>query len=163
IGVILYQMAAGAVPFSGATPFEVMMKRVQRPAQPIGELNPELPRYVQKIIERCMAIDPYLRYQNVAEILDELDSENVRTSSRYTLRSGRCDKPSVTARVVVVLLAAGGIWIARPACRSAASTPKGAPRIVSVLIADFENKTGEPVFDGTLEPAFSIAMEGAPF
>jgi tetratricopeptide (TPR) repeat protein/predicted Ser/Thr protein kinase len=162
IGVILYQMAAGVVPFTGATPFEVMMKRVQRPAQPIGELNPDLPRYLQKVIERCMAIDPNLRYQNVAEILSDLDSENVRSSPRYTALARRWVKPTVAAAVAVVVLAAGGVWIARNAGRTA-TAPKGAPKIVSVLIADFDNKTGEPVFDGTLEPAFSIAIEGAPF
>ncbi len=61
------------------------------------------------------------------------------------------------------MLAAGGVWIARTPSRSASAAPKGAPKIVSVLIADFENKTGEPVLDGTLEPAFAIALEGAPF
>lgn len=163
LGVILYQMAAGAVPFTGATPFEVMMRRMQRPAQPIGELNPELPRYLQKIIERCMAVDANLRYQNVAEILEDLDSENARTSPRYTALSRRWARPAAAAAIAVIVLAAGGIWIARTAGRSTATAPKGAPKIVSVLIADFENKTGEPVFDGTLEPAFAIALEGAPF
>jgi tetratricopeptide (TPR) repeat protein/predicted Ser/Thr protein kinase len=162
LGVILYQMAAGAVPFTGATPFEVMMRRMQRPAQPIGELNTGLPRYLQKITERCMATDPNLRYQNVAEILEDLDAENVRSSPRYTGLMRRWMKPAIAAAVVAILLAAGGIWIARTAGRSV-PTKKGAPKIVSVLIADFQNKTGEPVFDGTLEPAFSIAMEGAPF
>ncbi|HKD18029.1 MAG TPA: serine/threonine-protein kinase, partial [Thermoanaerobaculia bacterium] len=162
LGVILYQMAAGVVPFSGGTPFEIMMKRVQRPAQPVVELNAELPRYVQKVIERCMAVDATLRYQNVAEILEDLDAESVRSSPRYNALLRRWVKPAIAASVVAILLAAGGIWIARTAGRSA-STSKGTPKIVSVLIADFENKTGEPVFDGTLEPAFAIALEGAPF
>jgi|KBSMisStaDraftv2_1062788.scaffolds.fasta_scaffold24694_2 tetratricopeptide (TPR) repeat protein len=163
LGVILYQMAAGVVPFTGATPFEVMMRRVQRPAQPVGELNPDLPKYLQRIIERCLAVDPNLRYQNVAEILEDLDAESFRTSLRYSALSRRWVRPAALAVFAAVVLAAGGIWIARTAGRGAAAAPKAAPRIVSVLIADFENKTGEPVFDGTLEPAFAIALEGAPF
>jgi tetratricopeptide (TPR) repeat protein len=43
------------------------------------------------------------------------------------------------------------------------STPKGAHAPVSLLIADFDNKTGDSVFDGTLEPMLGIALEGAPF
>ena len=163
LGVILYQMAAGVVPFTGATPFEVMMRRVQRPAQPVGELNPDLPKYLQQIIERCLAVDPNLRYQNVAEILEDLDAESFRTSLRYSALSRRWVKPAAVAALAALVLVAGGVWIARTAGRGAASVPKGAPRIVSVLIADFENKTGEAVFDGTLEPAFAIALEGAPF
>ena len=76
LGVILYQMATGTVPFSGATPFEVMMVRVQRRPKPAKELTPELPVYLQKIIERCLVVDPALRYQNVGQILADLDSES---------------------------------------------------------------------------------------
>src|SRR5262249_35045394 len=39
----------------------------------------------------------------------------------------------------------------------------GAQRPVSMLVADFTNHAGDPVFDGTLEPAFTIALEGASF
>jgi tetratricopeptide (TPR) repeat protein len=163
LGVILYQMAAGVVPFTGATPFEVMIQRVQRPARPVGELNAELPVYLQKIIERCLAVDLSLRYQNVADVLGDLDAESFRTSLRYTALSRRWVKPAIAAAAAALILAAGGIWIARTAGRSTAAAPKGAQKIVPVLIADFENKTGESVFDGTLEPAFAIALEGAPF
>src|SRR5439155_1111118 len=105
LGVILYQMAAGVVPFTGATPFEVMIQRVQRPARPVGELNPELPRYLQKIIERCMAMDPSLRYQTVADILADLDAESFQTSLRYRALSRRWVKPAVAATAAAIVLA----------------------------------------------------------
>ena len=41
------------------------MVRVQRRPKPAKELTPELPVYLQKIIERCLVVDPALRYQNV--------------------------------------------------------------------------------------------------
>jgi len=159
LGVILYQMAAGAVPFTGATPFEVMMKRVQRPAQPIAELNPELPRYLQKIIERCMAVDQNLRYQNVGEILEDLDAENFKTSIRYTALSRRWVKPTIAAAIAAVLLGGAGLWI----YQRGRSAKHEVQRTQSVLVADFANHTGDAVFDGTLEPAFTVALEGASF
>src|SRR5262249_57975749 len=72
LGVILYQMAAGVVPFTGATPFEVMMARIQKPARPIVELNPELPVYLRRLIERCLAVHPGLRSTCVDAVLTHL-------------------------------------------------------------------------------------------
>ena len=159
LGVILYQMSAGVLPFTGATPFEVMMRRVQRPAQPVGELNADLPKYLQQIIERCLAVDPNLRYQNVGEILGDLDAEAFHRSLRYSTLRRRWLKPAAAAAVAAVILGAAGFWIYERG-RSAKSVVR---RAQSVLVADFANHTGDPVFDGTLEPAFTVALEGASF
>ena len=66
-----------------------------------------------------------------------------------------------------MVLVLGGVLVAVGGAGVAAwklwprSIAQGAPR--TVLVADFENKTGEEVFDGTLEPAIGITLEGAPF
>ena len=159
LGVILYQMATGTVPFGGATPFEVMITRIQRPPKPVRELNPELPVYLQKIIERCLTVDPKLRYQNVQEILEDLDAESFHTSIRYQTMSRRWTKPAAAAIALAVLLAAGGLWLYQKG-RSVKPTVQ---KTQSVLVADFANHAGDAVFDGTLEPAFTIALEGASF
>ena len=159
LGVILYQMATGTVPFGGATPFEVMITRIQRPPKPVRELNPELPVYLQKIIERCLTVDPKLRYQNVQEILEDLDAESFHTSIRYQTMSRRWTKPAAVAIVAAGVLAAGGLWLYQKG-RSVKPTVQ---KTQSVLVADFANHAGDAVFDGTLEPAFTIALEGASF
>lgn len=61
--------------------------------------------------------------------------------------------------LVVAGLAAWRLW-PRPAGQVAAPAT---PQAQTVLIADFENRTGEPVFEGTLEPTLTLAMEGASF
>jgi tetratricopeptide (TPR) repeat protein/predicted Ser/Thr protein kinase len=160
LGVILYQMATGSVPFGGATPFEVMVARIQRPPKPVRELNPELPVYLQKIIERCLAVDPGLRYQTVQEILEDLDAESFKTTIRYRAMSRRWFKPAIAAAVIAAVLGGAGLWIYR---QGRSAKPTAAPKPVSMLVADFTNHAGDPVFDGTLEPAFTIALEGASF
>ena len=45
----------------------------------------------------------------------------------------------------------------------ATDEPEATPDMVSILVADFENLTGDPLFDGSLEPALAIGMEGGPF
>jgi predicted Ser/Thr protein kinase len=47
--------------------------------------------------------------------------------------------------------------------RGRGAKPAAAPKPQSMLVADFTNHAGDPVFDGTLEPAFTIALEGASF
>ncbi|HVP65993.1 MAG TPA: tetratricopeptide repeat protein [Anaeromyxobacteraceae bacterium] len=65
---------------------------------------------------------------------------------------------AVVGLIALVALGLAGwrYWVVR-------STPRPEPKAQLILIADFDNKTGEGVFDGTLEPALGIAMEGASF
>ncbi len=160
LGVILYQMATGTLPFSGATPYEIMVQRIQRTPKPVREFAPDLPVYLQKIIERCMTVDLALRYQNVQQILDDLDAESFRTTIRYQTLSRRWVRPAAAALVIASVLAAGGFWLYR---KGRSTTPVAPKKAQSVLVADFANHAGDPIFDGTLEPAFTLALEGASF
>ena len=160
LGVILYEMVTGAVPFTGKSVFEVMMQRMQKAPPPAAQANPEIPGYLQKILDRCLAVDPAVRYQSAAEILADLDSATFRPTLRYTIHRRRWLKPAAAALVVAAVLAAGGFWLYR---RGRAAKPAAAQKTQSVLVADFANHTGDAVFDGTLEPAFTIALEGASF
>lgn len=163
LGVILYQMATGTLPFTGSTPYEVMAQRLQKPPRPASESNPDLPVFLTRVLERCMQIDPTLRYQNVGEILADLDTESFRSSLRYRAMSRPWLRPAAIAAITALLLIGAGFFLARKT-RSGAPAAAAAPVARrSVLIGDFDNRTGDPVFDSTLEPAFSIALEGASF
>ncbi len=158
LGVILYEMVAGQVPFTGDSAYEVMMRRLSHRPRPAAELNPEIPAFLQKIMERCMATEPASRYPSVDAILADLGAETFSTNVRFELMRRRWLLVTAAAVVVAALAVGGVIWLSRrrPA-------PRAAEPARPVLIADFENKTGDPVFDGTLETAFGIALEDAAF
>jgi serine/threonine-protein kinase len=72
LGVILYEMLVGHVPFSGDSPTMVMMKHLQEPVPSVLEERSDLPASVARVVARAMAKVPDNRYQNVAELIEDL-------------------------------------------------------------------------------------------
>src|SRR5678816_4450415 len=72
LGVILFEMLVGHVPFSGDSATIVMMKHIQDPVPPVLEERPDVPPPVGRVIARAMAKVPSNRYQNVAELIEDL-------------------------------------------------------------------------------------------
>ena len=72
LGVILYEMLVGHVPFSGDSPTMVMMKHLQDPVPSVLEERSDLPPLVGRVVARAMAKVPDNRYQNVAELVEDL-------------------------------------------------------------------------------------------
>lgn len=72
LGVVMYEMVTGKVPFDADTPVSVALKHMQEdPEEPI-ELNPNLPSAVNKIIMKALKKDTTLRYQTASEMLSDL-------------------------------------------------------------------------------------------
>ena len=72
LGVILYEMFVGHVPFSGESATMVMMKHLQEPVPSVLEERPDLAPPVGRVVARAMAKVPGNRYQNVAELIEDL-------------------------------------------------------------------------------------------
>jgi tetratricopeptide (TPR) repeat protein len=160
LGVMFYELLAGVRPYQGDSVYEIMMARVRHAARPVGELNPAVPARLQGVVERCLAVDPADRYQSAAEILADLDAGEVRPAPRRPAAlAGRRPTRRRAALVTAALLLAAAPLAAWRLWPRAAAAPQ--PR--TVLIADFDNRTGEDVFDGTLEPALGLTLEGASF
>src|SRR5215470_11861576 len=72
LGVILYEMLVGHVPFSADSPTMVMMKHLQEPVPSVLEERSDLPPAVGRVVARAMAKLPANRYQTVAELVEDL-------------------------------------------------------------------------------------------
>ena len=73
VGVLLYELATGRVPFEGKTPVEVALRHLQDlPAAP-RRINPRLPNELERIILTCLSKEPDRRYASAAELGAELD------------------------------------------------------------------------------------------
>lgn len=72
LGVVMYEMVTGRVPFDADTPVSVALKHMQEEPVPPIELNPNLPEALNKIILKSLKKDPMLRYQTATELLQDL-------------------------------------------------------------------------------------------
>ena len=168
-GLILYEMLSGQVPFKADSAIASLLKRTRERAIPISEIDREIPGTLSNIVSRCLERDPKLRYQSAQEVLQDLriwlgkggSAARLSTSSLVLLRNRAREVQWkwVSVAALVLVLAAGSAWYV---ARNRSSVPQQ-HSAVAVLVADFQNATLDPVFDGTLEPAFSLALEGASF
>ena len=164
-GVVLYEMVTGIQPFRGETSgviTEAILNR--RPVAP-ARLNPDLPPKLEEVINKALDKDKKLRYQSAADIRTDLqrlkrDTESGRTAtatSHAELKTTRFGWAAVAgASILVVGLALGGwLFFSR---KAHALTDKD-----TIVLADFTNTTGDPVFDDTPRQALSVALNQSPF
>ncbi|HWJ03342.1 MAG TPA: Stk1 family PASTA domain-containing Ser/Thr kinase, partial [Verrucomicrobiae bacterium] len=82
VGVVLYEMVTGKVPYEGETPIAVALKHIQERPIPPGRLNPQLPPEVERIILKAMEKDIAMRYNSAGEMARELSRISEHGDSR---------------------------------------------------------------------------------
>ncbi len=165
LGLIFYEMLTGKLPFHAKTMLEMMYVRTKERAIPPAEIEQSVPKGANEIVVKCLEIDPKDRYHSITEILTDLETFDPSKKVTAVHLKARLRKVSryrnwAAAAVLVLLALVVGFVV-----RSRVAPPKGAAEHapVSVLVADFTNHTGDPVFDGPLEPIVKLALEGAGF
>jgi eukaryotic-like serine/threonine-protein kinase len=73
VGVVLYEMLTGQVPFTGETPLEIAMKHLSEVPKPPSELRPDVPHDLDLVVLRALAKDPAERYQTAEEMGADLE------------------------------------------------------------------------------------------
>ncbi len=104
LGVVLYQLVTGTVPFSADTPIAIVLQHVNDPLLPPSSLNPEVPEALERIIYKALAKSPDERYQNVEEMkahLEDLASAAAALSAPQEAIPAAI-QPSIPAPVAVL-------------------------------------------------------------
>ena len=78
LGIVLYEMLAGSVPFSGTTPWQVIHQQINDLPTPIEQMREDIPSWLKQILDRCLEKDPGARFQTPEELYAAL---NARLSS----------------------------------------------------------------------------------
>jgi tetratricopeptide (TPR) repeat protein len=170
-GAVLYEMAAGRMAFPGNSAAVIHDAILNREPVPLARVNPELPPRLEEIIGKALEKDRKLRYQSAAEIHGDLqrlkrDTEPARVSAATSARGVRENlsvrglpgirlKVVLPAAIAVVVLAAGGYFYFH-------RTPKLTDKD-TIVLADFTNTAGDPVFDGALRQGLTVQLEQSPF
>lgn len=114
LGVMIYEMATGSLPFKGEDALSVALKHVhQKPAEP-KSINPEIPESLNRIIMKAMCKNPKNRYQSADEMISDLKKCLVNKDGEYITvpdedgeqKPKRKHKKALVAVVSAVLLAA---------------------------------------------------------
>jgi len=143
LGLVLYEMA------TGTRPMAAVRLRVEQ--------SPDL----ERIIAKCLEADRELRYQHASDVRTDLQRLKRDTSS-VPVTSGPA--PALTAARWKIILPAAATVLAlsvagyRYLHRAPTLTEKD-----TIVLADFENKTGDPVFDDTLRQGLSVQLQQSPF
>lgn len=167
LGIIAYQLLTGTVPFKGDTTLSSMLLRTQGPPRPPIEIEPTVPPALNDVVMKALEIEPDARYQTATLLSRDLQDWQEGTlarkvvSPRVTKTPGSGDKKWLGMALAGVLLLATGIIGVMRYQGGTRSTAPVAP--MTVIIADFNNHTGDPVFSGTLESTLKLALEGASF
>lgn len=96
LGVVLYEMVTGKVPFDADTPVSVALKHMQEKPVPPIELNPTIPQSLNDLILKAMEKDPSMRYNTATEMIEDLD----KILKNPEAEVGVVDKNQIRARRV---------------------------------------------------------------
>ncbi|MFZ2053238.1 MAG: protein kinase [Candidatus Aminicenantales bacterium] len=157
LGIILYEMLTGKTPFTGDTPWSVVLKHKNDPPQDPREINPEIPESMSRVILRCLEKRKEKRYQSAEELLAELQNikqEHSQVETRLRTRQVTAARQPflrlpakkaagwavAAAFLILIAMTAVKMIFQRPA-------PITAEDAVKMAVISFENQTGDPAFD----------------
>ncbi len=160
-GLVLYEMATGRYPFAEVEHSQLIGAILRRPPRPLAAVNPRLSPELERIIGKCLEKEPENRYQSAKELaidLRRLQTPSAAKVAEVPVAGRKLWKVLVPVAVILVLAAIAGAFYLRSRQAAARLTDKD-----TIVLSDFDNKTGEAVFDDTLKQGLSVQLEQSPF
>jgi eukaryotic-like serine/threonine-protein kinase len=165
LGLLLYEMATGKQAFGGRTGGVIIEAILTKKPVSVQSVNPQLPAQLEEIINKCLEKDREKRYQSAEEVRAELQQlKRISETGQVTVTQTVvvAGKPHIEWRqiaagcaVLVALLGVGGWLYSRRAHALGQSD--------TIVLADFVNKTGDPIFDDTLRQGLAAQLQQSPF
>lgn len=157
VGIIFYELLTGIAPFTAKTRKETLRKRIEEAPRPPIELDPRIPKRLNQIVLKCLEKDKANRYASATELIHDLE---IWLGIRSSIRAAQVRRMRLTAAGLTLLLVGAGGFITWNQMRLQANRPHA---LVKVLLSDFQNRTGQPIFNKTLEPIMRDDLERASF
>jgi len=159
LGIIFQEMLSGIHPFSKPSAIETLSSILKDPA-PQTQVKPKsLNTVLSPVMQKALTKEREDRYQSVGDFIHDLQKLQKEITGEGRKKLGIWQIVEGAA-IVAILIMIGFWWFTR---KPAGDQMGVAPAPISVLIADFQNMTGETIFDGVLEKTMSIYIEGASF
>jgi serine/threonine protein kinase/tetratricopeptide (TPR) repeat protein len=189
-GVTLYEMATGKIPFDGASQGEICGAILYQEPAPASHLNQHVSVELETVIRKALEKDRNLRYQHASDMRTDLqrlkrDSDSGRfraitspappapsqsaahQTAHQTADQAVSSQPAVARKSPTALFAAvTAVLLAVLVAGAYYFRSRNAQRLTekdSIVVADFSNSTGDPVFDDTLKTALTVALNQSPF
>jgi serine/threonine protein kinase len=158
-GAVCYEMATGQRAFGGTTAAVVFDAILNRDPVSLTRLNPQLPAELQQIIAKALRKNREERYQSAAEILADLKA--IEAGGQVQVHGGGGASKRRLWAPALALLAIAAVIAMVFSLRYRTShklTEKD-----TIVLADFANSTGDPIFDDTLKTALNVSLRQSPF
>ncbi len=147
-GIVLYEMLTGKVPFVGETMTDVLAAIINSEPLPLAAAEPHLPKELQRIVSKTLKKKREQRYQSTRDLLNDLkelrDELHLESRLEQTAAPNKADSAATSSP--------------QYSTNSSGSNIKD-----SLLLTEFENSTGEAIFDQTLKMALAFALDQSPF
>ena len=174
-GVVIYEMATGHLPFERKTVGATFAAILHESPEPATRWNSQLPARLDEIVSKALQKDRQLRYQHASEIRSDLQQLRAATKSAPTTPADPKSiatpprEPAVSRKnrwklafpigLILALLVAIIFGLShRRTSQASKLNEKDA-----VVLADFANSTGDPVFDNTLKQGLAVSLRQSPF
>ena len=165
MGLLLYEMATGKQAFGGKTGGAIIEAILTSTPVAVQTVNPQIPAQLEEIINKCMEKDREKRYQSAAEVRADLQqlkrvSETGQTTVTRTVivagsRHFEWKHLVAGAAALLTVLGVGG-WLYSWRTHALGQSD-------TIVLADFVNKTGDPIFDDTLRQGLAAQLQQSPF